>query len=56
MRQCNNCKTEMMDGFSYMEGVEYYCSIDCLRRTFTAKEHNTLINEGCLYYTDWLDD
>ena len=55
MRICSECKNEMNKGYIIENGIEYYCSDDCLHKHYTEKEYLELYNngEGDSYYTEW---
>ena len=58
MRICSECKNKMNRGYVIENGLEYYCSDDCLHKHYTEKEYLELYNngEGDSYYTEWESD
>ena len=57
-RFCNNCGKYITRGYVIENGMEYYCSDDCLHTIYTEEEYLKLYNdgEGDSYYTEWEDD
>lgn len=53
-RNCTICKIEMLEGYVLNDGLDYYCSDDCLSNlTQDEHERNELYNADMLYYTEW---
>jgi hypothetical protein len=57
-RICNNCKKEMFEGYCIENGLEYYCSEDCLHKHITPEEFEELYDNGNgdSYWTTWEED
>lgn len=55
VRRCSNCKQPMKQGYVIDNGVEYYCSDECLHQHYTTKEFLDLYDDGDSYYTEWED-
>jgi hypothetical protein len=54
-RICSECGREMIEGYCIENGLEYYCSDECLHKNMTQEEYLELYNdgEGDSYYTEW---
>lgn len=54
-RICNNCNKEMNKGYCIENGMEYYCSNECLHKHYTEEEFKELYDNGNgdSYWTDW---
>ena len=57
-RICNECKKEMNKGYCIENGIEYYCSEECLHKHITPEEFEELYDNGNgnSYYTEWEED
>jgi len=57
-RKCNACGKGMNEGYCVENGMEYYCSDECLHTEITPEEWLELYNdgEGDSYWTDWSED
>ena len=55
-RKCSICGCGMNDGYVLDAGVFYYCSDECLRRHYTQKEWDLMVDLGESYYTEWEDE
>lgn len=55
-RKCNICGKEMREGFCIYDGLEYYCSDDCLMGAFSIGEYAELYANGDGYWTEWEDE
>jgi hypothetical protein len=55
-RKCSICGCGMNDGYVLDAGVFYYCSDECLRRHYTEKEWDLMVDLGESYYTEWEDE
>jgi hypothetical protein len=55
-RKCDKCNKGMYEGFIIEDTYEYFCTIECLKDTYTEEESDTMLDEGSMYYTDWSDD
>lgn len=55
MRICNECKKKMNKGYCIENGLEYYCTDECLHKHYTEEEFLNMYNdgEGDSYYTEW---
>ncbi len=55
IRVCSNpeCKKIMVEGYIIEDGVEYYCSDDCLHTNMTQEEFKELHNDGDSFWTEW---
>ena len=52
---CDICNKKMLDGYVISDGMEYYCSDDCLYGAFTKKEYLNMFNNGYAYWTTFED-
>ena len=55
MRICNECKKKMNKGYCIENGMEYYCTDECLHKHYTEEEFLNMYNDGDgdSYYTEW---
>ena len=58
VRECDECGKEMWDGFCVENGMEYYCSEECLHKHYTDEEWEEMCDDGNgdSYWTDWYDE
>lgn len=56
-RICSECKKEMDKGYCIDNGLEHYCSDECLHKHYTEEEYEELYDDGNgdSYYTEWED-
>lgn len=56
-RICSHCGKPMKEGYCIENGLEYYCSDECLYKHYTEEEYNKLYDDGNgdSYYTEWED-
>lgn len=54
-RICSECGKEMTEGYCIDNGMEYYCSNECLHKNYTEEEYNDLYDNGNgdTYWTSW---
>lgn len=53
-RICSKCGCEMDEGYCCGNGVEYYCSDECLYTDgYTPEQKETDYKEGGIYWTEW---
>lgn len=54
-RICTECGKEMREGFCIENGIEYYCTEDCLYKNISEEEYLELYDEGNgdSYWTQW---
>ena len=52
---CDICNKKMLDGYVISDGIEYYCSDNCLYGAFTKKEYLNMFNNGYAYWTTFED-
>ena len=57
VRICSECKKIMHDGYVIDNGLEYYCSDECLHKNITEEEYQELYDDGNgdSYWTMWED-
>lgn len=55
IRRCSHCSKPMSSGYCIENGLEYYCSDECLHKHYTDEEYNSLYNDGNgdSYWTEW---
>ncbi len=56
VRKCSICGSPVIAGYCVNEGMDYYCSEDCLHMVFTDEEWEQAYNEDWGYYTEWFDE
>ena len=56
MRICSECKKKMTVGYCIYDGLEYYCSGECLHKHYTKEEYLEMYDEGNSYWTEWEDE
>lgn len=56
-RTCSECGKEMTQGHCIENGMEYYCSDECLHKNMTQEEYLELYDDGNgdSYWTEWED-
>jgi hypothetical protein len=57
-RYCEHCGAGMFEGYCLWGGGDYYCSEDCLKANFTAKEIEAMDigeDDSDSYWTTWED-
>lgn len=54
-RICTHCGKTMKEGYCIENGMEYYCSDDCLHKVYTEEEYLELYDDGNgdSYWTSW---
>ena len=52
---CDICHANMIAGYVIDDGIEYYCSDDCLHGAYSEEEYDELCQEGRGYWTEWDD-
>jgi len=50
---CSHCNKLMYEGYVINDGLEYYCSEDCLHEHYTDEEYFDMFEECDAYWTDW---
>lgn len=57
LRVCSDCGKIMNEGFCIENGLEYYCSDECLHKHYTEDEYLKMYDDGNgdSYYTEWED-
>ena len=56
MRVCSECKKKMIEGYCIYDGLEYYCSDECLLKNYTKEENFEMYEDGNSYWTEWEDE
>ena len=56
MRICSECKKKMIEGYCIYDGLEYYCSDECLHKHYTEEEYLEMYDEDNSYWTEWEDE
>lgn len=56
-RHCYECDKEMYSGYVIENGMEYYCSEECLHKHYTEEEFLQMYDDGNgdSYWTEWED-
>ena len=56
MRLCSECGKPMKEGYTIDNGLEYYCSDECLHKNYTEEQWKEMYNDdGDNYWTEWED-
>ena len=57
-RTCTECGKEMHEGYCIENGIEYYCSDNCLHKNISEEEYLKLYDDGNgdSYWTVWEED
>lgn len=52
---CSECGNHMNSGYCIENGLEYYCSDECLHKNYTDEEYEQLYDNGNgdSYWTEW---
>lgn len=55
IRICSECGRVMTEGYCIENGLDYYCSDECLHKNMTQEEYLELYDDGNgdSYYTEW---
>lgn len=56
MKCCDKCGREMPQGYVILDGLEYYCSEECLHKVYSEEEYARMYEEGNAFWTDWTGD
>ena len=56
VRKCSICGSPVIAGYCVNDGMDYYCSDDCLHMVFTDEEWSEAYEEDWGYYTEWFDE
>lgn len=56
-RICSECGEPMIEGYCIENGMDYYCSDDCLHANMSDDEFDRLYDDGNgdSYWTSWID-
>lgn len=56
-RICSECGKRMDEGYCVDNGLEYYCSDECLRKHYTQEQWEMMYDngDGDSYWTTWYD-
>ena len=52
-RECTNCHCLMQEGYCIHDGLEYFCSDDCLHGWYSEEEYEELCEQDEGYWTTW---
>lgn len=56
-RVCKICgEDKLLEGYCVSDGLEYYCSTECLEHDYTEEEWEEAYNDGWCYWTEWDED
>ena len=57
-RICSECGKKMKAGYCINNGMEYFCSEDCLHKHYSEEEYLEMYDDGNgdSYWTEWDDD
>lgn len=53
VRFCDKCGKTMTKGFCIGDGLEYYCSEECLFSRYTKREYIDMYETDQAYWTEW---
>ena len=55
LRECSECGKKMTEGYCIDNGLEYYCSEECLHKHYTEEEYLEMYDNGNgdSYWTMW---
>lgn len=55
LRVCSECDKSMENGYVIENGLEYYCSDECLHKHYPDDEYNKMYDNGNgdSYWTSW---
>ena len=53
MRICSNCDKEMTEGYCIADGLEYYCSDECLHKHISKEDYIEMYENNNAYWTTW---
>lgn len=51
--KCTECNKPMNEGYCIEDGLEYYCSDECLHKHYSDEEYAEMYDEGNVYWTEW---
>ena len=54
-RICDICGVEITSGYVIDDGLEYYCSDDCLSGAYSEEEYDELCQNNRAYWSEWID-
>lgn len=52
---CDKCRKEMDEGYEFFDGLEHYCSNECLYSQVSKDEYKELHREGYAFWTTYED-
>lgn len=52
-RICTCCGRVMYEGYCIGDGLEYYCTEECLHKHYTEEEYNEMYKNDTAYWTQW---
>ncbi len=52
---CDICKNEMDEGYVVDDGLEHYCSLECLNEVYSDIAYKQLYEEGYAFWTTYED-
>lgn len=53
VRRCTNCNCYMTSGYVIGDGLEYFCSDECLHAYYTEEEYEKECENDNAYWTEW---
>lgn len=56
MRHCLVCGKPMTQGYVVDDGLEYYCSDECLHKRYSDEEYQKMHENDVAYWTEWEDE
>lgn len=55
-RYCDVCGDLMEEGYCIYDGLEYYCSDECLHKNYTEEEYLEMYENDEAYWTEWWEE
>lgn len=52
---CTSCNREMKEGYTICDGIQHYCSDECLNTEITEEEYKELHEQGYGFWTTYED-
>ena len=57
VRKCTTCNKKMIEGFCIDNGMDYYCTKECMEKDgLSYEEFLELYETDDSYYTEWYDE
>lgn len=55
---CSECGKQMLKGYCIQDGMQYFCSDECLHKNISEEDYLEMFDdgEGDSYWTEWEDE